>query len=259
MSGVETNDFLEKKEGYAVQLSNFEGPLDLLLYLIRKDEIDIYDIPIADITRQYLGYVELMQELDLEVAGEFILMAATLIQIKVRMLLPKPPMDEEEELEDPRAELVRQILEYKRFKEVAENMGEYESRQSRLFSRRDFQWVRQFQVKEEVSNEELLKDVSLFDLLSAFKQVIDAMPKVSTHNVGLIGTTIEEQIEMIRGILEEMERVSFIEVVSGLTDRVQVVVTFMAMLELIKQHVIRIQQASIFGEIWIMRRSAVSE
>lgn len=259
MPEIEKKDFLEKKEGYAVQLSNFEGPLDLLLYLIRKDEIDIYDIPIADITRQYLGYVELMQELDLEVAGEFILMAATLIQIKVRMLLPKPPVEDDEEPEDPRAELVRQILEYKRFKEVAENMGEYESRQSRLFSRRDFQWVKTYQVKEEVSNEELLKDVSLFDLLSAFKQVVDSMPKISTHSVGTIGTTIEEQIEMIRQVLATKDRVSFVEMISTLTNRVQVVVTFMAMLELIKLQFIRIQQAAVFGEIWIVRRSAASE
>jgi len=253
--GLEKKNFLDKKESYAIQLSNFEGPLDLLLYLIRKNEIDIYDIPIADITRQYLGYVEVMTELDLEIAGEFILMAATLIQIKVRMLLPQPTLDEEETMEDPRAELVRQILEYKRFKEVADDMSDYEARQRRMFPRNDFDWLKKYKKKEKLTNEELLKDVSMFDLLLAFKTVIDNMPIITTHDIGIEGVTIDDQIMFLKEKLNENERLSFFEIAAAFTHRVVIVVTFMAILELIKQRHIRIQQAAIFGDIWIIRRN----
>ena len=246
---------VEPKEQFPVQLQNFEGPLDLLLFLIRKDEVDIYDIPIAQITQQYLGYVDLMKELDLEIAGEFILMAATLIQIKVRMLLPRPHVEGEEEAEDPRAELVRQLLEYRRFKEVAESMVDLEARQLRKFSRQDFEWTRPFRGAEEVSNEELLRDVTLFDLLSAFKIVLDNMPKVTHHEVATSGMTVDHQIDFLLEAVETKERVSFFEVVSALVYRVEIVVTFMAILELVKRHKIRFQQAEAFGDIWILKRS----
>ncbi|MCK5149075.1 segregation/condensation protein A [bacterium] len=223
--------------------------------MLRKEEIDIYDIPIAQITKQYLGYVDLMKELDLEVAGEFILMAATLIQIKVRMLLPRPEMEGDEELEDPRAELVRQLLEYKRFKEVAENISDLEDRARRLYPRHDFEWTKPYRVAEEISNEELLKDVSMFDLLRAFKFVLDNMPKITTHEVGETGVSIEEQIDYILTAIEIDERISFFDVISRLKYRVEIVVTFMAILELIKAHKICFQQAEIFGDIYILKYS----
>ena len=244
---------IEKKEQYQVKLPNFEGPLDLLLFLIKKEEIDIYDIPIASITRQYLEYVEIMKELDLEVAGEFILMAATLIQIKVRMLLPRSEEEGEEE-EDPRAELVRRLLEYKRFKEVAESLTEIETQQRRLFPRTFFGWIKKYQGKDKASNAEFLKDVTLFDLLSAFKTVLDNMPKVTAHEVSSIGVTIEDQIKFILDEIKEKERIGFREMMVQMKERVIIIVTFMAILELIRTHQIRIQQASIFGEIWILRQ-----
>jgi len=230
-------------------LPNFEGPLDLLLYLIKKAEIDIYDIPIASITGQYLAYVELMQELDLEVAGEFILMAATLIRIKVRMLLPRDPDVEEEDDEDPRTELVRQILEYKRFKEVAESLNDYEDRQRRKFPRTYFDWEKKYENKKII-----MKEVSMFDLLTAFKSVLDNMPRVDSHNVGAMGPTLEEQIEFLTNIMKKNERIAFSDLMKELSDRISVVVTFIALLELIRSHRILIQQAAVFGEIWIMRR-----
>jgi segregation and condensation protein A len=244
---------VEKKEGYKVKLSNFEGPLDLLLFLIKKEEIDIYDIPIASITKQYLEYIELMRELDLEVAGEFILMAATLIRIKVRMLLPRTPEEEEEAEEDPRAELVRQLIEYKRFKEVAETFSEFEEKQRRMFPRVYFDWTKKYSKQESV-DDEFLKDVTMFDLLSAFKTVIENMPKVTTHEVGTISVTIDDQIDFIMKRIEEKERVGFTEVMNMLKTRVIIIVTFMAILELLRTHRIRIQQASVFSEIWISRR-----
>ena len=222
--------------------------MDLLLYLIKKEEVDIYDIPIADITKQYLEYVELMRELDLELAGEFILMAATLIQIKVRMLLPQPEDDMEEEAEDPRAELVRQLLEYKRFKEVAEELEVMELRRRDLFPRMYFDWEQKYK-KTEV----ILKEISLFDLLSAFKQVLDNMPVETAHEVGAVGVTVEDQIVFLEEELQAKGRVSFSDVMSRLKERVAVIVTFMAILELIRLRRIRVQQASTYSEIYIAK------
>ena len=223
--------------------------MDLLLYLIKNEEVDIYDIPIAEITRQYLAYVELMRELDLEVAGEFILMAATLIRIKVSMLLPRREEEGEEE-EDPRVELVRQLLEYKRFKEVAESLSSMEERQRRVFSRSDFEWGKAYL---EEAGEEVLHEVTLFDLLTAFKVVLDHMPRVTVHEVSGVGVTLEEQIAYLLSVLRDRERISFWELMSELKERVVIVVTFMAILELIRTHRILVQQVSVFGEIWILR------
>jgi len=243
--------------GYTIKLPEFEGPLDLLLYLIKKEEIDIYNIPIASITQQYLEYIDLMQELDLEVAGEFILMAATLIQIKVRMLLPKHEMEEEEgEEEDPRAELVRQILEYKRFKEVAESLQEFELRQRRLFERPNSDWERQHFRDEKVDDAELLKDVSMFDLLTAFKYVLEHMPKITTHEVTAGGATIEERVEYLRELMQKNERVMFRDLMAEIRERVTLIVTFLAMLELIRTHQIVVKQNKTFGEIWILKTGA---
>ncbi|MBN1781702.1 segregation/condensation protein A [bacterium] len=245
-------DLLTEKESYRIRLSNFEGPLDLLLYLIRKEEIDIYDIPIAAITQQYLEYVELMKELDLEVAGEFILMAATLIQIKVKMLLPRDPdAPEEDEGADPRAELVRQLLEYKRYKEVAESLTDIEDRQRRLFPRKYFNWQKKYRKEE---TEVVLKEVSLFDLLTAFKNVIDNMPQDVFHEVAEIGVTIEDQMEYLENRLRESQQLSFTDLMHTLKHRLTVVVTFMAILEMIRTRRILIQQTETFGEIWILRR-----
>jgi len=215
--------------------------------------VDIYDIPIAAITRQYLEYVELMRELDLEVAGEFILMAATLIQIKVRMLLPRSA-DEEEIEEDPRAELVRQILEYKRFKEVAETLNDMESSQRRLFKRTNFDWAKPFAKEEKISTEQFMHDANLYDLLKAFKYVLDNIPVVTSHEVSTMGVTVEEQIEFILNGLKDNERLAFTDVMFKIKERVAIIVTFMAILELIRTHQIRIQQVSVFSEIWILRR-----
>ena len=181
-------------------------------------------------------------------------MAATLIQIKVRMLLPRPVDEEGEEEEDPRAELVRQILEYKRFKDVAESLLDMEAQQRRLFPRSFFGWAKKYHEKKDVTGEELLKDVTLFDLLSAFKLALDNMPKVTTHDVGSVGVTIEDQIEYILKRLRDKERLGFQDIMNHFKERIMIVVTFMAILELIRTHRIRIQQASVFGEIWISRR-----
>ncbi|MDZ7264429.1 MAG: segregation/condensation protein A, partial [candidate division KSB1 bacterium] len=191
---------------YRVKLQNFEGPLDLLLFLIKKNEVDIYDIPIAEITRQYLEYVEIIKLLDLESASEFILLAATLIRIKAKMLLPRP-QPEEEEGPDPRLELVTRLLEYKRFKELAFKLSEYEEQQSGLFPRGSF-------VEQELETEtsvELTEELTLFSLISAFKQVIDRLPKETYHHVEVIQISIEEQIEYILNTLARARQISFFD------------------------------------------------
>ena len=200
-------------------------------------------------TRQYLEYIQLMKELDLEVAGEFILMAATLIQIKVRMLLPRSPLEEDEEGEDPRTELVRQLLEYKRYKEVAESFSDLEERQSRHFPRSYFEWQKPYREKEIV-----LKDMSMFDLLAAFKSVLDNMPKKTYHEVEAIGVTIEERMDFLLKSLEGKDHVVFSELMSQLKERIVVIVTFMAILEMVRSRRIAVKQAEAFGEIWITNR-----
>jgi segregation and condensation protein A len=236
---------------YRIKLNNFEGPLDLLLFLIKKNEVDIYDIPIAEITAQYLEYVEIIKLLDLESAGEFILLAATLIRIKAKMLLPRPQSDEEEEIIDPRLELVSRLLEYKRFKDLAVKFSDLEDSQSKVFSRGYYEEI-------EPGLEggiELDEDVTLFSLISAFKQVLDRVPKETFHHVEIIQTSLEEQIDFILNRLVKGKQITFFELVSHIRDRIIIVVTFMALLELIKRGELITRQSKAFGEIWIVRKS----
>lgn len=236
---------------YRVKLKNFEGPLDLLLFLIKKNEVDIYDIPIAVITKQYLEYVEIIKMLDLDIASEFILLAATLIRIKAKMLLPRPAADDDEEIIDPRMELVTRLLEYKRYKDVAFKLADLETTRSYLFNRQYFD-----QMNEAVDSEiQLGEDVSLFSLMAAFKQVLDKMPKVTYHEVVDIQISLEEQIDYIFKTLNTAKQVSFYNLISQIGDRLIIIVTFMALLELIKRGEIITRQSVPFGEIWIVRKS----
>jgi len=233
---------------YRVKTEIFEGPFDLLLFLIRKHEIDIYDIPIHDITNQFLEYIEIMKILDLEVAGEFIEMVATLMSIKARMLLPKPVFGDDDSIEDPRTELVERLLEYKKFKEAASEMYEYEDHRRKMY-------VRKFFIKPQddqpVSNEEYLQNVSLFDLLLAFKKALDNMPKVTYHEVKKIEVTIEEQTAYILDTLEKRSSILFSELITSFKDKIVIIVTFLALLELIKIRKIIVSQTQVFEEIKI--------
>jgi segregation and condensation protein A len=233
---------------YRVKLEIFEGPFDLLLFLIRKHEVDIYDIPIHDITEQFLEYIDLMQILDLEIAGEFIEMVATLMSIKARMLLPRPVFGDDEEPEDPRTELVQRLLEYKKYKEAASEMYEYEESRRKLYARKYF--PPQNNVPE-VSPEEYLEHVTLFDLLLAFKKALDNMPKVTYHEVKKIEVTIEEQSDFILKNLQSKPMVLFSQLVKNIKERIVIIVTFLALLDLIKMQKIAVYQARIFEDIEI--------
>lgn len=233
---------------YRVKLDIFEGPFDLLLYLIRRHEVDIYDIPIHDITDQFLEYLELMNILDLEIAGEFIEMVAILMNIKARMLLPKPVFGDDDEVEDPRTELVERLLEYKRFKEAAEDIRVYEDRRRKLFSRKYFPPVME---KQEVSHEEYLQNVTLFDLLLAFKKALDTMPKVTYHEVKKIDVTIEQQSQFILAKFSDTRMILFSDLVKNMKDRIVIIVTFLALLELMRLRRVSVRQYRIFEDIQI--------
>ena len=244
MESIETQR-QESGSSYSVKLDIFEGPLDLLLFLIKRDKIDIYDIPIAHITKQYLEYIELMKELNLEVAGEFIVMAATLMRIKVRMLLPKT-RDEEEE-EDPREALVSALLEYRKFKEAAQLLQAKEAEQSRWFPRTDFSFLNR------LPEDKILVDASLSDLIFAFKKILDSQPEETFHTIDYPKVDLEDRIEYILNCLAQKDGVVFTELFSDIPIKLVMVVTFVAILELIRLQKIYIRQTRQFSEIWVFR------
>lgn len=234
---------------YGIRLGVFEGPLDLLLYLIRKNEVDIYDIPIATITHQYLAFLNTgVHLLDLEQAADFILMAATLMKVKSQMLLPRE-IDEDdpdaEGLGDPREELVRRLLEYQQFKEIADWLGDARREQSNLFHRTG--------TLDEADADQGLQPVSLFDLLKVYKHVLDHVPNTVVHRVVEEGASVEESITRILSELDSRTRLRFHELIRGQT-RVSMVATFIGVLELLKSQRIRVQQARPFDDIWIEGR-----
>jgi len=237
---------------YQIRLHNFEGPLELLLYLIKKNEVDIYDIPIALITEQYLEYIRLMQQLDLAMAGEFIVMAATLMRIKAQMLLPRPEPEEEEEEFDPRAELVEELLEYKKYKEAAQTLAQREESQRRLFPRGRFGELL------EVEEDGGLEPVSLFDLLWAFRQVSQRLEhREEVQVVPVPKISVEKQMDYVLKALERNRRIRFEDLISPLTQRLLLIATFIALLELIQRRKVRVWQPQPFGTIWLFHPSEV--
>jgi len=236
---------------YKVQLDIFEGPLDLLLFFISRDEIDIYDIPIARITDQYLAYLDLMQQLNVSVAGEYIRMAATLMHIKARTLLPQLSENEEdEEVEDPRSELVEMLLEYKRFKEAAENLETFESEQSQYYPRQPSL----AEIDTEVNPEELLREVTLFDLMKTFRNLLQQVPETPTHNVSRIDTSVEEQRTYILEKLHTRSSLQFSELIESFAEKITVIITFIALLDMMKDRVVRVVQSGNFDDILIKKQ-----
>jgi len=229
---------------YTFRLEGFEGPLDLLLHLIQKNELDIFNIPIAVITEQYLEYLQLMKVLNLDVAGEYLLMASTLLHIKSRMLLPKPSEGEEEE-EDPRAELVRRLLEYQRYKQAA---GELERRP--MLDRDVF--VRLIPEElEEIPEEEKI-EVNLFELLEAFRKILERARSEAVHEVALEPLSVEDKIQEILELLQRENRsTAFHRLFPEMASRRLIVVTLLAILELVKMKRIRIFQVAPFETIRI--------
>ncbi|MEO6461551.1 MAG: segregation/condensation protein A [Candidatus Eisenbacteria bacterium] len=227
--------------GYEVKLERFEGPLDLLLHLISRDEIDIYDIPIAHITRQYLEYIELLRMLDLEVAGEFLVMAASLMRIKAKMLLPVPPSLEEGEI-DPRDELVQRLLEYRQFKEAAGTLKDREET-------RRLSYERGRVPGDEEAGPLPLAPATLFHLLDALNRVLARMPARAALELEGEAYDIEEKIARILSRVLVAGRLSFETLLSECRSRLEMIVTFLALLELMKLNRLVAVQAANFGAI----------
>lgn len=232
---------------YKISLDNFEGPLDLLLFFIKRDELDIYDIPISYITNEFMQYLELMEQLDLEFAGDFILMAATLMQIKAKMLLPKE-IDKKGEEIDPRADLIAALLEYKRYKEMAEELSLNESHQRTLNYRGNLS-ADEKEDPEELNT--LLKNVTIYDLMKAFKKALEERPKEVIHEVQRYNVTIDEQIEFILKQLAGNVQLSFIELVKSMREKIRIIITFIALLELIKMGQIGLRESLTFNDFII--------
>ncbi len=229
---------------YQVRLVQFEGPLDLLLHLIRRDKINIYDIPISHITREYLAYIEVMQELELEVAGEFFVMAATLMRIKSQMLLPRHEGFEEEA--DPREELVRNLLEYRKFKEAAHHLASKEEDRRKVFPR-----MAAASPVEEPAEDSL--EVSLFDLLEALQSVFKNINQQAIYHVVPDSVTVEQKIEAIRSTLGRRSEVLFTELFTGEFTKIEIIVTFLAILEMIKLGELVARQMSRAADIWLYK------
>jgi len=234
---------------YTVKLNDFEGPLDLLLFFIKRDELDIYDIPIARITREFLEYLHFMQELDLEVAGEFLVMAAELMQIKVKMLLPPEPGVEEEV--DPRANLVQRLVEYKRFKEMAQEMKRREEERMKIFDR-GYRAADEHVVEEETT-EDIVRDVTFFDLIASFKFAMERMPKKLIHEVTRLNVTIDEQIIYIEDFFSRRSEATFYDLIKDMREKIRIVVTFIALLEVIRAKKVIVRQLEPFGDLSIIR------
>jgi segregation and condensation protein A len=233
---------------YKVKLEVFEGPLDLLLYLIKKDEVDIYDIPIESITKQYLEYLQMFKILDLDVAGEFVVMAANLIYIKSRSLLPvdQQPPEEEAEEADPRWELVRQLIEYKKFKDAAGHLQLREIERENLFVR--------VPEKPETQAERPLGEVSIFDLINAFQGILKRLNKSEDlREIFEENYSVSDKIELVMKLTASGVPLKFTELFANAASRTEVVVTFLALLELIRLKQLRVTQSEEFGEIELSR------
>jgi len=230
---------------YRVKVPVFEGPLDLLLYLIRKQELDIYDIPIAQITEQFLAYIQLMKEAQLELGGEFLRMAATLLYIKSKMLLPRH--DEELE-EDPREELVEQLLEYEKYKKAALHLAQREEEWAKFFPPGGAEVA-----EEEFAQEDIKIDVGVYDLLGAFLQVIARLPDEKEEVIQREQVKTEEMMDYLRGVLARREYVPFSELFAGVRTRLHAIVLFLALLELVRLAEVKASQEEPFAEILIYK------
>ena len=247
---------MDEQETYQIHLEVFEGPFDLLLHLIERAEIDIYNIPIVEITEQFLAYLENMELLNLQVAADFLLMAATLMQIKARMLLPRPALESEEEREeevDPRQELVERLLEYKRVKAIARELQSKEAESGKFFTRT----AGYFPDRETAAASDPIGGVTLWDLVQAFSALLESLvPRLELEGMPREEYSIQEKMESILAGLNKQSQVCFSTLFAGLTSRQAIVTSFLALLELIRLHKVGVEQDRVFGEIVIRRWEA---
>ena len=247
-------------DDYKVTLDVFEGPLDLLLYLIRREELDIYDIPIEHVTAEYMRFIKEARDLNLDVAGEFVVMAATLMVIKSRMLLPvdrrKAGEDADEEWVDPRLDLVRQLIEYKKFKDAAGRLGEYEALASESFG---YGGGRPKFEKTSADAAGALGDVDIFDLLTAFQDVLARAAEIPQGELKGMRWSVPEKMDLIVSRTRADGQISFTSLFSETAPRGEVIVTFLALLELLRQHRVIVYQNAAFHEITVLPSKELPE
>ena len=243
---------------YQVRLEHFEGPLDLLLFLIREHEVDIYDIPISMVTQQYLQYLELLKLLDLEVGSEYLLMAATLLRVKSKMLLPRRSEEEEDEAVDPREELVQRLLEYRQFKEAAGVLNEHQDRNADVFYHPPAAPLDEDMNGVESLDSRLAGNLNLWDLLQAFRLTLDRARDDFDRTVERETISIEDRMDDILENLKKRKNLFFSALFQEDLTRPFLIVTFLALLELIRQNRVVFEQTDTLGEIWLTLSNPVN-
>jgi segregation and condensation protein A len=249
---------------YTIKIDRFEGPFDLLLFFIERDELDINDIPIAKITDDFLSYIKELENLNIDVASEFILVAATLMRIKAKMLIPRKEIDEQGNEIDPREELAQKLLEYKKFKEVVDQFEQMESVRLTMHSRGDVSTELKIIANKALVDLEL-ESLSLYRLLMTFKRVMerfDAEQNKPIHKIVQYAYTIEDQQIIIRNKISIGKRIDFVELFNEVTNRMQALVTFLALLEMLNLQQIKIIQGEGINNFWVFENdeeTAISE
>ena len=232
--------------GYKVHLDNFEGPLDLLLYFIRRDELDIYDIPIGKITKEFISVIEEWKRLNMHIAGEFIVMASTLMRVKVKMMIPRPELDDDGEILDPRAELMQQLIDYKRFRDAANMLKDLADERNHAIPRQFNQDIRAVD-EEEIGA--LLQDVTLYDLARVFKTAMENRPVMSQFELNREPVKLEQQKDFIFKFFDGEGRLKFSTLLDNLKSKMEIIVTFLAILDLVREGLCTVGQFDVFGEV----------
>lgn len=235
---------------YQIKIENFEGPLDLLLYFIRRDELDIYDIPISRITKDFISVISEWKRLNLIIAGDFIVMASTLMRVKAKMLIPRPELDDDGIILDPREELINQLIDYSRFKDAASFLKQM-NEESSLMTPRQFQQSINPDSADTLNL--VLEDITLFDIASYFKKVMEKRPIISQFELSREPIKLEQQKEIILKRLNEIDRLSFKNLTKKIQSKLELIVTFLAILDLIRVGICHVVQDAIFGELELIK------
>jgi segregation and condensation protein A len=240
---------------YQVKLENFEGPMDLLLYFIRRDELDIYDIPIGQITKDFVDMIEEWKRMNMLIAGEFIVMAASLMRVKAKMMIPRPELDDEGVIIDPRTELMQQLIDYKRFRDAAEMLDSIAGERSHVVPR---QFEQDIKVLDGGKIGTLLRDVTLYDLARVFKEAMENRPVMSQFELSREPIKLEQQKEFLFKYFDGDGRLKFSTLLKNLKTRLEIIVTFLAILDLVREGTCTFEQNDVFDNIELIHLGAVA-
>ena len=240
---------------YQVKLENFEGPMDLLLYFIRRDELDIYDIPIGQITKDFVDMIEEWKRMNMLIAGEFIVMAASLMRVKAKMMIPRPELDDEGVIIDPRTELMQQLIDYKRFRDAAEMLDSIAGERSHVVPR---QFEQDIKVLDGDEIGTLLRDVTLYDLARVFKEAMENRPVMSQFELNREPIKLEQQKEFLFKYFDGDGRLKFSTLLKNLKTRLEIIVTFLAILDLVREGTCTLEQNDVFDDIELIHLGAVA-